>query len=65
MMATTFWSPDGRPMSAEQFLRSLYGQLPEFFKDEDELRQLWSEPSTRKALLDGLSEKGYGRDALG
>ncbi len=65
MMATTFWSPDGKPMSAEQFLRSLYGRLPEFFKDEAELRKLWSEPGTRKALLDGLSEKGYGRDALG
>lgn len=65
MMATTFWSPDGKPMSAEQFLQSLYGRLPEFFKDEAELRKLWSEPATRKALLDGLSEKGYGRDALG
>lgn len=64
MMATTFWSPDGTPMSAEQFLRSLYGRLPEFFKNEAELRKLWGEPGTRKALLDGLSEKGYGRAAL-
>lgn len=64
MIATTFWSPDGKPMSAEQFLRSLYGRLPEFFKDEAELRKLWSDPITRKALLDGLSEKGYGRGAM-
>jgi len=64
MMATTFWGPDGKPVSAEQFLQRLYGQLPEFFKNEAELRRLWSEPTTRKALLDGLSEKGYGRDAL-
>src|SRR6266487_4390131 len=64
MMATTFWSADGRPMSAEQFLKSLYGKLPEFFKNEAELRALWSEPATRKALLEGLAEKGYGRDQM-
>jgi hypothetical protein len=37
MAATSFWSADGRPMSAAQFLESLFGALPEFFKDEDEL----------------------------
>jgi type I restriction enzyme, R subunit len=40
MTATTFWSADGRPMSAAQFLQVLYGALPEFFKDEDELRRI-------------------------
>jgi type I restriction enzyme, R subunit len=64
MSATTFWSADGRPMSAAQFLESLYGALPEFFKDEDELRRLWSAPDTRKALLGGLADKGFGREAL-
>lgn len=65
MLATTFWSPDGKPMSAEQFLQSLYGQLPELFMNEAELRTLWSKPDTRKALLQGLAEKGYGSDSLG
>ena len=32
---------DGKPMSAAQFLEALYGALPEFFKDEDELRGMW------------------------
>jgi type I restriction enzyme R subunit len=64
MTATTFWSPDGKPMSAEQFLKSLYGKLPEFFKNEAELRTLWSEPATRKALLEGLASKGYGREQM-
>ena len=64
MTATTFWSPDGKPMSAEQFLKSLYGKLPEFFRSEAELRGLWSEPGTRKALLEGLAGKGYGRDQM-
>jgi type I restriction enzyme R subunit len=64
MAATSFWSADGRPMSAAQFLESLFGALPEFFKDEDELRRLWSDPDTRRKLLAGLADKGFGRDAL-
>lgn len=64
MSATTFWSPDGRPMSAAQFVEKLFGDLPTFFKDEDELRRLWSQPETRKALLQALADKGYGRDQL-
>jgi type I restriction enzyme, R subunit len=62
--ATTFWHPDGTPMSAQQFLEALYGKLPEFFADEDELRRLWSDPDTRRKLLDGLEEKGFGREQL-
>ncbi len=64
MMATSFWSPDGKPMSAAQFMERLFGDLPELFKDEDELRTLWSRPDTRRKLLDGLAEKGYGQTQL-
>jgi len=64
MMATTFWSPDGRPMSAAQFIEQLFGELPALFKDEDELRTIWGQPATRKALLDGLAEKGFGAEQL-
>ena len=64
MVATTFWSADGKPMSAAQFLESLFGVLPDFFRDEAHLRELWSDPASRKALLDGLAEKGFGREAL-
>ncbi len=64
MMATTFWSPDGKPMSAADFIEQLFGELPELFKDEDELRALWGQPDTRKALLEILSEKGYGDEQL-
>ncbi len=59
MTATTYWSPDGRPMSAAQFIEKLFGELPGLFKDEDELRLLWSVPATRKALLEKLSERGF------
>ncbi|BBL77454.1 EcoAI/FtnUII family type I restriction enzme subunit R [Methylomagnum ishizawai] len=63
-LETTFWHPDGTPMTAQQFLEALFGKLPEFFKDESELRSLWSAPDTRKRLLEGLAEKGFGRDQL-
>ena len=65
MMCTTFWHHDGTPMSAQQFMELLFGKLPEFFKDEAELRAIWSAPDTRKKLLQGLAEKGFGRDQLG
>jgi type I restriction enzyme R subunit len=65
MMMTTFWHPSGRPMSAQEFLELLFGKLPEFFRDEEQLRVLWSEPGTRARLLAGLAEKGFGGSQLG
>ena len=64
MMATSFWHSDGTPLSSQQFMELLYGKLPEFFKNEEELRALWSLPDTRKRLLAGLAEKGFGAEQL-
>ena len=64
MMCTTFWHPDGTPISAQQFMELLFGKLPEFFKNEAELRALWSAPDTRAKLLHGLAEKGFGKDQM-
>ncbi len=64
MMATSFWHPDGTPMSAQQFMEMLFGKLPEFFQSEAELRELWSDPETRAKLLAGLAENGFGQDQL-
>ena len=64
MMMTSFWHPDGTPMSSQQFMTLLFGKLPEFFQDEAELRQLWSSPDTRARLLDGLTEKGIGPEQM-
>jgi type I restriction enzyme R subunit len=64
MMLTTFWHPDGTPMSAQQFMELLFGKLPEFFANEAELRALWSVPDTRTKLLQGLAEKGFGREQM-
>ncbi len=64
MVSTSFWSADGKPISAQEFLEKLFGKLPDFFKDETELRQIWSNPVTRKTLLEKLSEAGFDKDAL-
>lgn len=64
IMATTFWSPEGKPMSAREFIEKLYGELPLLFENEDELRALWSQPDTRRKLMGGLSEKGFGEEQL-
>jgi len=59
MVKTSFWSPSGKPISSTEFIEQLFGDLPSFFKNEEELRKLWSLPSTRKKLMEELSEKGY------
>jgi type I restriction enzyme R subunit len=64
MISTSFWSADGRPISAEEFLNTLFGELPSFFKNEDELRTLWSSPITRRTLLEKLDEAGFGKEEL-
>jgi type I restriction enzyme, R subunit len=64
MMVTSFWHPDGTPISAQQFMKELFGKLPDFFKDEAELRALWSAPDTRAKLLRGLAEKGFGSEQM-
>ncbi len=61
---TTFWSPEGKPISSQEFIKQLFGDMPEFFKSEEELRILWSLPNTRKKLLEELKEKGYNDDQL-
>ncbi|MBF0695019.1 MAG: DEAD/DEAH box helicase family protein [Flavobacterium sp.] len=64
MISTSFWTADGTPVSAEEFLNNLFGALPEFFKSEEELRSLWSNPLTRKSLLNKLADAGFGKDEL-
>ncbi|MEA1982649.1 MAG: DEAD/DEAH box helicase family protein, partial [Campylobacterota bacterium] len=64
MTSTSFWSADGKPISAQEFLENLFGELPKFFKNEAELREIWSKPLTRKVLLQKLSEAGFGIEEL-
>ena len=64
MVSTSFWTADGKPVSAEEFMVNLFGKLPELFKNEDELRTLWSNPLTRKVLLEKLEEAGFSKSDL-
>ena len=61
MTSKMFYSVDGTPLSLREFIESLFNTLdmPEFFKDEEELRERWSVPSTRKALLQLLEDAGF------
>ena len=61
---TSFWSADGKPISADEFLNNLFGELPKLFKDEEELRKLWSNPLTRRTLLENLDAAGFPKDDL-
>jgi len=64
MISTSFWSADGKPISAEEFLNNLFGELPNLFKNEDELRTLWSNPLTRRTLLEKLDAAGFPKSDL-
>jgi type I restriction enzyme R subunit len=61
---TLFYSVDGKTMSLPQFIQSLFDTLPEFFKDEEQLRKIWAVPETRKRLLEQLSDAGFPKDNL-
>ncbi|MDA7501977.1 DEAD/DEAH box helicase family protein [Chitinophagales bacterium] len=61
---TMFWDTSGKPISSEEFLNNLFGELPNLFKSESELRELWSKPVTRKSLLEKLEAAGFGSEEL-
>lgn len=64
MMSTSFWSADGKPISSEEFLNDLFGELPKLFKDEEELRAIWGNPVTRRTFLEKLDELGFPKSDL-
>jgi len=64
MIATSFWNADGKPISIQEFMDNMFGAMPEFFKSEEELRKIWSNPTTRNAFLEKIAEKGFGKDEL-
>lgn len=63
-VSTSFWDPQGKPISAEQFMQTLFGDIPKFFESEEQLIKIWSIPETREKLLETLSEAGYSEDQL-
>jgi type I restriction enzyme R subunit len=59
-----YWSPDGKPITAKEFVERMFDDLPQFFENEDHLRDIWSDPTTREKLLHDLSEAGYDEEKL-
>lgn len=55
---------DGELITLEQFIKILFGKIPEFFKDSKDLRDRWSDPTTREALLQNLSDNGFSKERL-
>jgi type I restriction enzyme R subunit len=61
MTSKMFYSIDGTPMSLTEFIQSLFNtlEMPDLFKNEDELRAIWAVPSTRAQLLKQLEDAGF------
>ncbi|MFA5208417.1 MAG: DEAD/DEAH box helicase family protein [Candidatus Paceibacterota bacterium] len=64
MISTSFWGADGKPLSSEEFIVKIYGVLPDLFKNEEELRKIWSNPITRKEFLERLFDLGIDLEQL-
>ena len=62
--STMYWSSEGKPITANEFMQRMFDDLPRFFENEDQLRELWSDPSTREKLLVDLAEAGYDAEKL-
>lgn len=62
--ATTYWSHDGKPISAQEFMEQLFGDLSTLVTTEDELRKVWSDPDARERFMGQLIELGYDSEKL-
>ncbi len=59
-----YWDAKGTPITAKEFVERMFGDLPQFFEDEDQLWIIWSYPDTREKLLADLSDAGYDKEKL-
>jgi type I restriction enzyme R subunit len=64
LATTTYWGPDGKPLSAQQFMERLFGDLQGLIVDEDQLRKSWSDPEQRERLIELLRQRGYDTEKL-
>ena len=51
-------------ISLDEYVKKLFGRIPDFFSDADDLRAKWSNPETREELLRTLDEAGFAEDKL-
>lgn len=64
LATTTYWSADGKPISVQEFMERLFGDLTGLITDEDHLRKVWGNPDSRETFLKQLSDRGYDADRL-
>ena len=65
-MSTYLFYFQGQPVTAEEFIKKLFNTivLPTIFKNEDELRKMWSSPITRNELIKKLEDNGFSKPDL-
>lgn len=51
-------------LTIEEYIQRLFGALPHFFKNADDLRERWSHPQTREELLRLLEDSGFHEEKL-
>lgn len=61
---TRYVGADGTPLNAEEFLKQLVGNLPSLYKDVEQLRTIWKNPSERAILFKELENAGFGATNL-
>ena len=62
--ASNYIGPDGNLMTTHQFLEMLFGDLKGLVADEDQLRNIWSNPETRRRFMEQLREREYTGEVL-
>ena len=65
-MTTTNFFIDGKMVGIEEFMQKIFNtlQIPGLLKDEESLRSIWSNPITRRDLLQKLEDQGCAKDHL-
>ena len=51
-------------ISLDEYVKRLFGRIPEFFSGADDLREKWSNPETREQLLKTMDEAGFAEEKL-
>ncbi|WP_027455747.1 EcoAI/FtnUII family type I restriction enzme subunit R [Xylanibacter brevis] len=48
----------------DEYVKKLFGRIPDLFSDADDLREKWANPETREQLLKTLDEAGFAEEKL-
>lgn len=51
-------------LGVDELIDRLFGEMPAFFKDAEDLRLQWEHPQTRQMVLEKLEYAGFGEDKL-